>query len=115
MQPNYYNYPYMQQPMQSGMRIDTVSSLEDAKKYPIQPGVALYLVDQKDPYIYLKTADNTGKAQMRGFALQEVDLNKIVDSRYITREDFDAFKKELLSELRGGVNNGESITSGQLQ
>lgn len=113
MQPNYYNYPYMQQQMQPSMRIDTVSSLEDAKKYPIQPGVALYLIDQKDPYLYLKTADNTGKAQLRGFSLQEIDLNKLVDSRYITRDDFEAFKQDLLKELRGGINNGESVITEQ--
>lgn len=104
MQPNYYNYPY--QP-QATMSIDKVSNLEDAKKYQLYPGATIYLLDQNEPYIYLKTCDANGRTSLRAFSLLEIDVNKITDSKYITRQDFDNFRKDVLEIMtkQGGKKN----------
>lgn len=102
MQPTYYGYPqYMQS--QSMMTLDKVANLEEAKKYSMYPGSTVYLLDQDTPYIYLKTCDNTGRTNLRAFSLTEVDVSKLVDNKFITRQDFDDFRKDILAVI---TNNG---------
>lgn len=110
MQPNYYGYPY-QQP---GMSIDKVSNLEEAKKYQVYPGSTMYLLDQDEPYIYVKVCDSSGKSTIRAFSLIEIEVNKITDSKYISRQDFEDFKADMLSvikEIKGGKSNAKSTNS----
>ena len=99
MQPNYYGYP------QPTMSIDKVSDLEEAKKYQMFPGGTVYLLDQNEPYIYMKTSDANGRTSLRAFSLLEIELSKIQDSKYITRDDFDSFRRDILNSinaLKGG-------------
>nr|DAO54104.1 MAG TPA: hypothetical protein [Caudoviricetes sp.] len=100
--------PYFQpQTQQSqGMKLDRVADLETAKKYVMQPNTIVYLLDEKDPYLYMKQMDNTGKSTLRGFALTEIDLSKITDKRYVSRDDFESFKAEILDAVKG-LNKGE--------
>lgn len=102
---NYNPYSY-QQNQNQGMRLDRVADLETAKKYVMQPNSIVYLMDEKDPYLYMKQMDATGKSTLRGFALTEIDLSKITDKRYVSREDFDTFKAEILDAVKG-LNKGE--------
>lgn len=95
MQPNYYRYP------QPTMSIDKVSDLEEAKKYQVFPGGTIYLLDQNEPYIYVKTSDVNGRTSLRAFSLMEIDVTKIQDSKYITRDDFDMFKRDILNSING--------------
>lgn len=99
MQPNFYNGYY---PQQSLMKIDYISNIEEAKKYPTTINGSSYLLDTEQPILYLKTCDTQGKTNLRAFNLVEIDPNKIVDSRYITREDFDSFKNEILNAIKKG-------------
>lgn len=110
IQPNYFGYPQYGQP-QASMSIDRVSNLEEAKKYQIYPGSTIYLLDQDEPYIYLKTSDSQGKTSIRAFSLIEVDVNKIVDSKYITRDDFDSFKQDMYSMMNELKENNNYVKS----
>ena len=105
MQQNYFGY---YQP-QAQMSIDRVTNLDEAKKYQMYPGGIVYLKDQEAPYIYLKTCDPQGKTTIRAFSLLEVDVNKIRDSKYITREDFDEFKNDIISIIKGGNVNESTV------
>ena len=98
IQPNYYGYSQYNQP-QPSLSIDQVSNLEEAKKYQMFPGSTIYLIDQNDPYIYMKVSDTQGKITLRAFSLIEVEVDKIVDSKYITRDDFDAFKTDMFNMI----------------
>ncbi len=86
------------------MTIDKVSNLDGARAYPVYPNTTVYLLDQEDPYIYLKVSDAQGNINLRAFSLTEVDLTK-VKNKYLTREDFDEFKKEMLEALKGVKEN----------
>lgn len=101
---NQQNYPYYQSPFMNqmpAMSIDKVSSIEDAKKYQVYAGATVYLIDENEPYIYLKTADGSGKTTIRAFSLVEIDIGKLSESKYITRQDFDAFKQDILNSIKG--------------
>lgn len=95
MQPNYY----------PTMTIDKVSNLDGARAYRVYPNTTVYLLDQEEPYIYSKTSDAQGNTILRAFSLTEVDLAKI-KNKYLTRDDFDEFKKEILETLKGVKENG---------
>lgn len=92
--------------------MDKVGSFEEAKRYQVYPGSVVYLLDSEEPYIYRKSADTNGATSIRAFSLEEVDPSTLGNGRYITRDDFDSFKKELLDSIktRRGENNGKSFT-----
>lgn len=100
---NYYGYG-----IQSDMRIDRVANIDEARQYRLYPNSMIYLIDQNEPYIYLKMADSQGKCVIRAFSLTEVDANKISDSKYITRDDFEAFRRDIMSALKGEKNESTS-------
>lgn len=89
-----------------GLKLERVSDLEGAKKYPLQPNQIAYLLDEEEPIIYMKQLDNTGKGVLRGFQMTEIDLNKITDKRYVSKEDFDLFKADILATIKD-LNKGE--------
>ena len=90
------------------MRIDKVVNIDEARQYRLYPNSMIYLIDQNEPYIYLKMTDSQGRSAIRAFALTEVDASKITDSKYITRDDFESFRKDVMSILKGEKN--ESTT-----
>lgn len=94
------------------MAMDKVGSFEEAKRYQVYPGTTVYLLDSEEPYIYRKSADTNGGSSIRAFSLEEVDISTLGNGRYITRDDFDSFKKELLDSIknRRGNDNGKSFT-----
>lgn len=98
-------YP-MQGVVNQGLKLDRVADLEGAKKYPLQPNQIAYLLDEEEPIIYMKQLDNTGKAILRGFQMTEIDLNKITDKRYVSKDDFDTFKADILATIKS-LNKGE--------
>ena len=93
------------------MARDKVASFEEAKRYQVYPGSVVYLLDSEEPYIYRTTADQNGTCSIRAFSLDEVDTSTLGDGKYITRDDFDSFKKELLDSIknRRGNDNGKSF------
>lgn len=98
--------PYNNFSQAQGMKLERVADLETAKKYVMQPNQIVYLLDEENPFIYLKQMDNTGKTILRGFQMTEIDLNKITDRRYVSRDDFDNFKADILATIKE-LNKGE--------
>ena len=115
--------PYFQQPqmqMQSqGLRLERIADLESAKKFQLNPNSTVYLLDESEPLIYIKQSDNLGKCSIRGFQITEIDLNQITDKRYVTRNDFDSFKTDILQAINNlkplapfKANNSSKFDSG---
>lgn len=96
-----YNYPYYPSyPPQPTMQIDKVLNYEEAKKYQSYPNTIVYLLDQDKPYIYMKVCDREGRSTLRAFSLNEVDMSKIMDDKYINREDLNKFKEEIFKCIK---------------
>lgn len=96
-----YN-PYAPNPQ---LQMERVASIEEAKRFRVFPGQTVYLLDQEQPMIYMKSANQEGGVNIRAFALSEIDPSSITDPRYISRSDFEAFKKEMMEAIKGGKGN----------
>lgn len=109
-----YQYPYqsypqyqpyqIQQPMQQNVQqpvqtvqpqqiLAWVQSEEEAVKYPLAAGQSLFLMNQNDSYLYMKSVDQLGKTTfMKKRLVDETDNhndNKPDLSEYIRREEID--------------------------
>lgn len=96
-----YN-PYVPNPQ---LQMEMVASIEEAKRFRVFPGHTVYLLDQEQPMIYMKSANQEGGVSLRAFALSEINPSSITDPRYISRSDFEAFKKEMMEAIKGGKVN----------
>lgn len=104
--PNYYqNYPNYQQQYQQPIQVSQptqtipqnqilawVASEEEGTNYPLNPGQSIFLMNQKDPYLYMKSVDQLGKTTFIKKRL--VDESDSSDSKvdlreYIRREELD--------------------------
>lgn len=92
----------MQYPFSQPMSLESVSGVDEARRYRAYPGQTVYLLDQSRPIIYMKTGDQSGNATLRAFSLTEVKPDEITDPRYISRSDFEAFRKEMMEAIKGG-------------
>ena len=85
-------------PMPSQSNVIKVMGEESAKAYPIGRNSSLLLVDENQPYVYLKTSDDGGFAQMKKFKIELVQEEQktqpsVDTSQFVTKQDFDEFKK----------------------
>ena len=104
-------YPYMMNPMAqpSSLRLEKVPSVNEAKKFPIQPNMVVYLLDENSPYLYLKSSDQNGNANIRAFQIMEVNMEKLEDNeKYLTKKDLEVFKNDLLAMILGANSNEPS-------
>lgn len=112
-----YNYPYnyqfqqmptayqqyQQQPSIPQTPIVWVSSEDVVRNYPIAPGGSVLFMNENEPYMYMKTADQLGKASIiKKRLVDETDEkeSKVDLKEYIKREEIenliqDAVKNEV--------------------
>jgi len=115
--PNYYqpNYQpqlpqqpiqqFVQQPIQqptlSNQILAWVASEEEGIKYPLSPGQSIFLMNQKDPYLYMKSVDQLGKTtfiKKRLVDESDNDENKIDLKDYIKREELENLITDRIQE-----------------
>lgn len=107
--PSYYqNYPNYQQQYQQPIQVSQpmsqptpniqnqilawVASEEEGTNFPLNPGQSIFLMNQKEPYLYMKSVDQLGKTTFIKKRL--VDESDSPDSKvdlreYIRREELD--------------------------
>ena len=93
---NFNQYYFQNQ----GIKLDKVADLDSAKRYQMGANQTVYLLDENEPYLYFKCSDNFGKTTLRCFELVEINIDKIIDKRYVSKEDFEQFRNEILSAIR---------------
>lgn len=101
-------YPYMMNPIAqpSSLRLEKVPSVNEAKKFPIQPNTVVYLLDENSPYLYMKSSDQNGNTSVRAFQITEVNMEKLEDNeKYLTKKDLEVFKNDLLNMILGANHN----------
>jgi hypothetical protein len=100
--PSYQQYyqpiqqPILQQPLQNqsmqNQILAWVQSEEEAVKFPLSAGQSLFLMNQNDNYLYMKSVDQLGKTTFIKKRLVDESENqepKIDLSPYIRKEDLE--------------------------
>ena len=121
--PQYYTQPQvqMQQPQlqpQQTNGIIWVQGEAGAKSYLVAPNTTVQLWDSENNVIYLKSADVSGMPSIKvldytirenGSQMAQNGLK--MNSEYVTKEEFDAFKEEIMKSMK---REKEKITDGEL-
>lgn len=96
--------------------INWVSGLNGANAWKMYPNTMDILMDNVNENIYyIKISDNIGRTNLRAFSYKEISLDEVpikdpnmpqqtLPANVVTREDFDAFKTEILDALRRNQN-----------
>ena len=85
--------PKVTQPTQQVLR---VNGIEGARAFPTAPNSVVALFDENQDLFYFKTTDAANYPTIRTFKFTEVTENPR-DERYLTVEEFNKFKEELLN------------------
>lgn len=80
-----------------------VSGVDGAKNQIVQPGQTAWMMDNNDPYFYVKSVDGVGSSTFRIFQFAEVQESapeqtaqpQIDMSQYVQRAEFDELKAQL--------------------
>ena len=105
-----------------------VSGIDGAKNQIVQPGQTVWMMDNNEPYFYVKSADNVGSCTVRIFQFAEVqevaqeqpEKPQIDLSQYVQRSEFEQLKvmieqitnaqeKQPVKANKEVVSNGESV------
>lgn len=117
-QPNYLNQlqqiqqqlaPQIQPiPQQNANTIQYVNGLESAKAFQLPSNSSVLLMDAELPMFYIKTSDASGFCKTRQFKFEEVIEDGKTSSQFVTKEEFEQFKNDLIKEAKHESNH-ESV------
>lgn len=110
----YYNQPQImnnqpmmtQEPIQNLIR---VNGIEGAKAYQMPANSTVALFDANNDILYVKCTDGAGFPSIRTFTFTEVKEveNETTKVDYISREEFENFKKELMNNGKQSIPESE--------
>lgn len=66
-----------------------------AKGYNVSSGYTMLLMDSEEPKFYIKAVDYTGIPTMKAYKFEEIVEPEPEKVEYITKADFEEFKKEI--------------------
>ena len=73
-----------------------VTGIEGAKAYQMQPNSTVALFDSNEDIMYIKSTDGAGFPTIRTFGFASIEEPKTSNEDFISREEFEQFKKEVL-------------------
>ena len=87
-----------------------VNGIEGAKAYKMSANSIVSLFDANDDIMYIKSTDGAGFPSIRTFSFTEVKEQKkpIQQVDYISREEFEEFKKELMNNGKQSISRSKS-------
>ena len=114
---NSQSYPFMNNyaALSKSNEPITVNGLDSAKAYPTMPNSRIILFDTTDDIFYCKETDSNNFPTIRTYRYTEVQPTSKVDPQYVTLEEFNKFKEELLNGeqfVRSGGNTSGGNDSG---
>lgn len=112
-QNQYYNQPmnnqqfFQQEQPQSLIR---VNGIDGAKAYQMPANSTVALFDSNEDIMYVKTTDGAGFPSVRSFKFVEMahETKQVEKADYISREEFEEFKKELMSNGKQSIQRSKS-------
>lgn len=107
---NQMNRQYQSPANTGGQQLLRVNGIESAKMYPTSPNSSIALFDENEDVFYLKSTDASNFPTIRKFMFVEVfdQAPKPVETQYVTLEEFNKFKEELLNAKQSVRSESES-------
>lgn len=115
--------PYIQQQMQQNQfsqfqqtqlpvqNLIRVNGIDGAKAYQMSPNSTVALFDSNEDIMYVKSTDGAGFPQIRKFRfveMQESQTQQPENVDFVSREEFENFKKEIMNNGKQSVRKSES-------
>lgn len=112
-QNQYYNPQMNNQqifPQEQTQNLIRVNGMEGAKTYQMSANSTVALFDSNEDIMYIKTTDGAGFPSIRTFSFTEVkEENKSTQQvDYISRQEFEEFKKELMNNGKQSISRSKS-------
>lgn len=85
-----------------------VNGLDSAKAYPTAPNSTVPLFDANEDIMYIKSTDASNFPTIRIFRFTEEQETPIPVQQYVTLEEFNEFKEEILNGKQFISNIGKS-------
>lgn len=111
---NMYNQPqnnqqfFPQEPCQNLIR---VNGIDGAKAYQMPANSTVALFDSNNDIMYVKSTDGAGFPSIRTFSFTETkeEAKQVEPTDYISRQEFEDFKKELMNNGKQSIQRTKSI------
>lgn len=111
-QNQYYNQPMNQQlfPQEPPKNLIRVNGVDGAKAYQMPANSTVALFDNNNDIMYVKTTDGAGFPSVRSFRFEEItqETKQQEKADYISREEFEEFKKELMNNGKQSISRSKS-------
>ena len=113
-QNQYYNPQMNNQhifPQEQTQNLIRVNGIDGAKTYQMSANSTVALFDSNEDIMYIKTTDGAGFPSIRTFSFVEVKEQNEKSSGnqdYISREEFEEFKKELMNNGKQSISRTKS-------
>ena len=98
------------QPQEQTQSLIRVNGIDGAKAYQMPANSTVALFDSNEDVMYVKSTDGAGFPSIRTFEFTEkVNAEvKSPDVEYISREEFEEFKKELMGNGKQSIQRSKS-------
>ena len=112
-QNQYYNQQMNNQqiyPQIQTQNLIRVNGIEGAKAYQMSANSTVALFDSNEDIMYIKTTDGAGFPSIRTFNFVEITQNEksSCSQDYISRQEFEEFKKELMNNGKQSISRSKS-------
>ena len=112
-QNQYYNQQMNNQqflPQTQTQNLIRVNGIEGAKAYQMNANSIVSLFDSNEDIMYIKSTDGAGFPSIRSFRFEEIkaDTQTKPSVDYISREEFEEFKKELMNNDKQSISRSKS-------
>lgn len=112
-QNQYYNPQMNNQqifPQEQTQNLIRVNGIDGAKTYQMPANSTVALFDCNEDIMYIKTTDGAGFPSIRTFNFAEITQNEKSSGSqdYISRQEFEEFKKELMNNGKQSISRSKS-------
>ena len=112
-QNQYYNSQMNNQqifPQEQTQNLIRVNGIDGAKTYQMPANSTVALFDCNEDIMYIKTIDGAGFPSIRTFNFVEIKQNEKSSGSqdYISRQEFEDFKKELMNNGKQSISRSKS-------
>ena len=92
-----FNMPAISTPVMQGPQLNKVNGINGAKAYPTVANAMYALFDENEDILYVKITDAGNYPTIRTFRMVEETESAKSEPAYVTVEEFNKFKEELLN------------------
>ena len=112
-QNQYYNPQMNNQqifPQEQPQNLIRVNGIDGAKAYQMNANSTVALFDANEDIVYIKNTDGAGFPSIRMFKFEEVNETTKSEEKqdYISRKEFEEFKKELMNNGKQSISRSKS-------